>query len=162
MGSTQADDALETSIRELAEPLAASLGVEVLAVEIRGQQGRRLVRVTADALDLEAEAGLDIDTVATFSRKLGKALDEHDPISGGYTLEVSSPGADRPLRRPRDFARNVGREVRLVPNDAAPSASERTGTVVDVTDTELTLEIDGVDHVVPLADVDHGTVVLPW
>ena len=162
MGDTDKQDALETSIAALAEPLATPLGVEVVAVDVRGQKGRRLVRVTADAIDLEAASGPDIDTIATLSRKLGKALDEHDPIAGGYTLEVTSPGADRPLRRPRDFARNVGREVRLVPNEDGPTIAAHTGVVVDVTETELTLEIDGAEVVVPLTDVDHGTVVLPW
>ena len=161
-GST--NDPLAAGVLDLAEPLAEPLGVEVIAVDVRGQKGRRLVRVTADTRDLEAAAGLDIDTIATLSRRLGRALDEHDPIAGGYTLEVTSPGADRPLRRPRDFARNVGREVRVVAAEEADTtdASERTGIVTAVTETDLTLEIDGTDHVVPLADVDHGVVVLPW
>ncbi len=155
-------DALEQSIAALVEPLATPLGVEVVAVEVRGQKGRRLVRITADALDLDAEAGPDIDGLAHLSRKVGKALDEHDPIAGGYTLEVTSPGADRPLRRPRDFARNVGREVRLVPHEDGPTLDAPSGVVVDVTETELTLETDGAEVVVPLTDIDHATVVLPW
>jgi ribosome maturation factor RimP len=162
MDETGTQDALETSIAALAEPLATPLGVEIVAVDVRGQKGRRLVRITADALDLEAEAGPDIDTIAHLSRKLGQALDEHDPIVGGYTLEVTSPGADRPLRRPRDFARNVGREVRLVPREEDPDAAAQTGIVLDVTETDLTLETDGAEVVVPLSDIDHATVVLPW
>jgi ribosome maturation factor RimP len=162
MEDSSTQDALEQSIATLAEPLATPLGIEVVAVDVRGQKGRRLVRVTADALDLDADAGPDIDTIAHLSRKLGKALDEHDPIAGGYTLEVTSPGADRPLRRPRDFARNVGREVRLVPHEHGPTLDAPTGVVVDVTETELTLESDGAEVVVRLTDIDHGTVVLPW
>jgi ribosome maturation factor RimP len=155
-------DGLEAAVLALAQPIAQPLGAEVLAVEVKGQKGRRLVRVTADSIALDADAGLDIDTIATFSRKLAKALDEADPIDGGYNLEVTSPGADRPLTSPRDFARNLGREVRLVEHDADAEAPARTGIVTGVTETELTLEIDGVEHAVPFADVDHGLVVLPW
>lgn len=162
MQDTSKQDALEQSIAALAEPLATPLGVEVVDVDVRGQKGRRLVRVTADALDLDADAGPDIDTIAHLSRKLGKVLDEHDPIAGGYTLEVTSPGADRPLRRPRDFARNVGREIRLVPHEDGPAIGVDAGVVVGVTETELTLETDGAEVVVLLTDIDHATVVLPW
>lgn len=161
MDDTTARDALASTITDLAEPLATPLGLEVVAVDVRGQKGRRLVRVTADALDL-ADAGPDIDTIATLSRTLAKTLDDHDPIAGGYTLEVTSPGADRPLRRPRDFARNVGREVRLVPRGDDAGTDRQTGVVVAVTETELTLETEGTEVVVALADVDHGIVVLPW
>jgi ribosome maturation factor RimP len=162
MQDTSKQDALERSIAALAEPLATPLGIEVVDVDVRGQKGRRLVRVTADALDLDADAGPDIDGLAHLSRKLGKVLDEHDPIAGGYTLEVTSPGADRPLRRPRDFARNVGREIRLVAHEDGPAIGVDAGVVVGVTETELTLENDGAEVVVLLTDVDHATVVLPW
>jgi ribosome maturation factor RimP len=148
---------LVARVRDLAGPLAADLDVELIEIEVKGQKGRRLVRVTADSADLEAQPGLDIDVIARLSRDLSKLLDEHDPIPGGYTLEVTSPGADRPLTRPRDFARNIGRDVRVVREE-----DELTGTLLAVTETELTLESDRTEVVVPLADVDHGKVVLPW
>lgn len=171
---------LAARVRALADPLALEQGLEVLEVDVRGPSGRRLVRITADAADLTSSVGTDVDVLARFSRDLGAHLDEHDPVPGGYTLEVTSPGADRPLRRARDFARNVGREVRIVrravddPRDAddaddAAQAEDRdgpgglTGTLTAVTDTEITLTSDS-DRVivVPLQDIDHGKVVLPW
>jgi ribosome maturation factor RimP len=154
------DTTLANRIRSLAEPLAAAHAAEVLDVVVKGGKGRRLVRVTADAAALDASAGLDIDTIAALSRQLGSALDEQDLVPGAYDLEVTSPGADRPLRRPRDFARNVGREVRL--HLAEGCEGPDGGTVVTVTDSELTLDADGAEVTIPLADVDHGTVVLPW
>ncbi|GGI06520.1 ribosome maturation factor RimP [Egicoccus halophilus] len=148
---------LPERVRELASPLADDLDVELVDVEVKGSGTRRLVRLVADA-----EGGLDVDVIAALSRRVGSALDERDLIPSSYTLEVTSPGVDRPLRRPRDFARNVGREVRLVREQDAPGDREVTGTVVVADDSSVTLEVDGDEVVVPLADIDHGKVVLPW
>jgi ribosome maturation factor RimP len=160
--ATTDEEALPAQVRALVEPLAAALDVEVLDVQVKGSPGRRLVRVTADAADLETAAGLDIDTIATLSRRLGDALDADDLIPGAYTLEVTSPGADQPLSRARDFARNRGREVRVTRHQDAEEAPPVTGTVVAVTDDTVTLATADGDLDVPLEDVDHATVVLPW
>jgi ribosome maturation factor RimP len=151
------DAELPARLTELAAPMAAELGLELDEVEIRGQRGSRKVRLVT-----YAEEGLDVDSVARLSRMVGQALDEQDLIAGSYTLEVSSPGADRPLRRGRDFARNIGRDVRLVPREGAEDAQETTGTVVAVDDDEITLEADGAEVSIPLVEIDHGKVVLPW
>ncbi|MEX2550105.1 MAG: ribosome maturation factor RimP [Nitriliruptoraceae bacterium] len=154
------DESLPEVISELAWPIAADLGIEVLDVAVKGQRGSRKVRITADSADLDAEAGVDIDVIAAFSRALGGLLDEHDPIAGGYTLEVTSPGADRPLVRPRDFARNRGREVRI---QLAPEGEgELTGELVAVSASTVTLSTRDGDHDVSFDDIVRGHVVLPW
>lgn len=150
---------LAATVRELAEPLAAELEVDLVDVEIKGQSGRHVVKVIADAL--EPGAGLDVDVIATLSRRLASSLEDDDPFPGAYTLEVSSPGATRPLRRGRDFVRNRGREVRLH-LVAGTSPGELVGEVVDADDEAVTLATRDGERVVPLADVDHGQVVLPW
>jgi ribosome maturation factor RimP len=153
------DDTALARVRELVLPIADELGVEVLDVVIAGARGRRVVRIVADSADLSAGSGLDVGTIATLSRRLGAALDEHDVLAGAYTLEVTSPGVDRPLRTARDFARNVGRDVRVV---RAGDRDELAGSVVAADDEHLTLQVDGDEVEVPFADVDHGVVVLPW
>ncbi len=155
------DQQLAARVRALAAPLAEAAGLEVLDVVVRARGSRHLVRVTADSSSLDPEEGLGIDAAASLSRRLGAALDEHDPFPGAYDLEVSSPGADRPLRTARDFARNIGREVRLHHVDGH-EPRERRGNLVAVTEASLALAIDGADVDVLLEDVDHGTVVLPW
>ncbi len=163
---TTKETAIADHVRGLADPLATALAVEVLDVRVSGPSGRRLVRVTIDLLDLDADEGVDIDTVATLTRQLNEALDEVDPVPGRYTLEVTSPGADQPLVRARDFARNRGREVKVAVSDASADVAddpvEHTGVVVAVTDTDLTLDIDDTELVVPLADIEQARVVLPW
>lgn len=160
--ATRDDTTLASRVRALAEPIATRLDVELVDVEVKGQKGRRLVRLVADTADPHASSGLDIDVIARLSRDVADELDVHDPVPGGYTLEVTSPGADRPLRRWRDFARNVGRDVRIVRADDDGVGDEMAGTLLDVTETEITLESDRTQVVVPLAEVDHGKVVLPW
>jgi ribosome maturation factor RimP len=161
MASTE-DPELVAAVHDLAAPLAAARGMEILEVRVKGHKGSRMVRVVADVADLDADHDLDVDTVAELSRELGDALDEHDPIAGGYRLEVSSPGVDRPLTRPRDFRRNVGRQVRVELTSDADAPSELTGTLVDATDTEITLEDEAGSQVVPLGTIARGHVVLPW
>ncbi|MTV23919.1 ribosome maturation factor RimP [Nitriliruptoraceae bacterium ZYF776] len=161
MAAKRPDDAaLPGAVRELAAPLADELGVDLVDVEVKGHRGGRVVKLVADAL--EPGAGLDLDAIATLSRRVGDALDERDLVAGRYTLEVTSPGVDRPLRRPRDFARNLTREVRLVLHPREDGPNELRGTVVASDDEQVTLEVDGAEQVVALADIDHGKVVLPW
>jgi ribosome maturation factor RimP len=148
---------LPAAIHDLVTPLASELDAELLDVEVKGQQGRRVVRLIVDA-----DGGLDIDVIAKLSRRAGDALDEQDVVPGSYTLEVTSPGADRPLRQPRDFARNTGRDVRVLRKEDLEGPRELTGTVVAATADGVTLQLDGDEVTVPLDEVDHGKVVLPW
>jgi ribosome maturation factor RimP len=89
-------------VRELVEPLLAAHGVEVVDVE---QLGATL-RVTVDR-----PGGIDLDAVSGATLVVSDALDRHDPLPGRYTLEVSSPGLERPLRTPAHFQRFVGTAV---------------------------------------------------
>lgn len=148
-------------INELAQPIAVSKSIDLVDVEVKGQGNRRIVRLVADA-----EGGLDVDRIASLSREVADLLEEHDTMEGAYTLEVTSPGADRPLRTERDFSRNVGRDVRIVRSEAAAedaeTAGEVTGELVAVADGAVTVEVDGTPTVVAISDIDHGKVVLPW
>lgn len=150
---------LDARVHAIAAPLAEEDGLELEEVEIRGHRGSRKVRLV-----VHAESGLDIDEIARLSRRVGGALDDEDVVAGSYTLEVTSPGADRPLRTARDFARNIGREVRVAIGGGGDdeSTTETVGRVDAVDDEQIQLSVDGSEVTVPLRDVDHGTVVLPW
>lgn len=158
--SGTAVDSLVAEVRELAEPLTAEHGVDLLDVEVKGQRGSRVVRVVVDS-----ETGVGVDTCAEVSRDLERRLDEADPVAGRYTLEVTSPGATRPLTTPRDLRRNVGRSVRVVRTGdavAAGAAGEVTGELIAVDEHGITLDVDGEAISLPLSDVEHARVVLPW
>jgi len=92
-------------VTELIVPIAASLGYELVRVRFKGQ----VLQIMAERPD----GTMNIDDCATFSRAVSAVLDEADPITDGYSLEVSSPGIDRPLTRAKDFANWAGNEVKV-------------------------------------------------
>ena len=98
----------EEQIRQLAEPLLASEGMELVLVECLKMPTRWLVRIFMDR-----EGGVTVDDCAHISNQLGDLLDVHDVPPGPYTMEVSSPGLDRPLDSDRDFLKYRGSQVRL-------------------------------------------------
>lgn len=155
---------LPGNVQALVDQIGHDLGVHPLEVVLTGSGGHRVLRVVIDTLDLAPEAVLDVDVVADMSRQLSAALDEHDPIPGSYTLEVTSPGADRRLTTFRDFARNRGRRVRLVRHaeGEAEVGQPVEGELIAATEQELTLQVDGREVTITLESVDHGNVVLPW
>jgi ribosome maturation factor RimP len=154
------DETLPARVRDLAVPLAEQLEVDLVDVEIVGQPGRRVVKLVADAID--PTEGLDVDRIAKLSRQVGAALDEADLVPGAYTLEVTSPGATRPLRRPRDFARNLGREVVVTRLEDLGEPREVRGEVAGVDDDAVTIAAGDEEVAVRFDAIDHGKVVLPW
>jgi ribosome maturation factor RimP len=145
--------ALPSHVLELAERAASTHGVEVLELELRGQGRGRVLSVI-----LDADGPVEADVVERVSKDLSRALDQADPLQGSYTLEVTTPGLERPLQSARDFRRQRGHEVRIV----AGVASAVQGMVVDADDQAVTLDVDGSQVQVPLSDVVRGKVVLPW
>ena len=105
-------------VREIAERVAASSGLEVVEVEFRGGGKSRMLRVFLDkpaAGSGDPLAGVTHEDCANFSREFGTILDVEDAMPGGpYTLEVSSPGLDRKLTRPSDFERFTGSRLRVM------------------------------------------------
>lgn len=120
---------IEHEIQTLIEPLVADFGAEVFDVTWGG--GRLKVAV-------DAPGGIDTTTLSKVSRTISQELDLHDPIESRYTLEVSSPGLERRLRRPEHFAKSIGRSVTLKLRDGKTRLS---GEIVEATDAEVTLRL---------------------
>jgi ribosome maturation factor RimP len=153
---------LPPRVLELASEAAADQGVEVLEALITGGPAGRTLRVT-----LDADTPIASETVEKVSRQLSRALDDEDPLPGRYTLEVGTPGLDRPLTTARDFRRQQGHPVRITPAEGAalPAADKNgqvQGVVVAVDGDTVTLDVDGEEIAVRLPDVGKGKVVLPW
>ncbi len=118
----------------LAEPILAEQGLELVDVELR-REGRGLtLRVLADR-----EGGVDLEGLSRVSRELAVLFDVEEPIPGPYTLEVSSPGIDRPLRKPDHFARYLGKRVRLRSHVPLNGQRNFSGTLATVTAGGVTL-----------------------
>jgi ribosome maturation factor RimP len=149
---------LPSRVQKLAEQVATDHGVEVLELTLRRQGRSRVLSVV-----LDSEQPVDADVVERVTKGLSRALDDGDPLPGSYTLEVTTPGLDRPLRTGRDFRRQRGHEVRIVRAAAAGQPrSEVRGVVVTADDQAVTVDVGGDQIRVPLSDVVRGKVVLPW
>jgi len=96
------------SVRAVAAPIVRALALDLVDVECAGQGARTIVRVFIDK-----PAGVTLDDCEQAHLSISRALDVHDPIPHAYTLEVSSPGLDRPLKRREDFTRSIGKLVNV-------------------------------------------------
>ena len=121
--------AIADRVRELVVPLAQAASVDIYDVEHHGG----MVRVLVDA-----DGGVDLEALAKLSRSVSRALDEQDLIDGRYTLEVSSPGLERPLRTPDHFRLAAGCEVKVKTRPGFDGPRRLTGVLEAVAD-------DGVD-----------------
>src|SRR5947199_1948131 len=131
-------------VREIAERVAASSGLEVVDVELRGGGKSRMLRVFLDkpAAGTDPLAGVTHEDCANLSREVGTILDVEDAMSGGsYTLEVSSPGLDRKLSRAADFERFVGSLVKLTTREPVLNNRNFEGRLEAFRDNRLTLDI---------------------
>ncbi len=139
---------LTGEVWRLVEPVALQAGLEVVDVEyLKGGPGM-VLRITIDK-----DGGVTIDDCAAFSQLVGDILDVVDPIPGPYHLEVSSPGINRPLKRPQDFRRFAGE--RVVVETAPPLQGRRRfkGRLLGLTQETVSVECyDGV-HEIPLSSI---------
>ncbi len=119
--------------------MAASSGVEVVEVELRGGGKARMLRIVIDKPE-----GVTHEDCANLSREVGTILDVEDAVPGGsYVLEVSSPGLDRRLTKPADYERFTGNRVRLVTREPVGGRRDFDGRLTSFTDGRLTLELPG-------------------
>lgn len=140
----------EQPILDLLRGPLASSGLDIEAVEIATAGRRRMVRVLVDK-----DGGVTLDDIAESARSVSGLLDDSDVMGEApYTLEVTSPGVDRPLTLPRHWRRNVDRLVKVARTDG----STLTGRVKDADDAGATLEVDGQAQTLMYDDVAKARV----
>jgi ribosome maturation factor RimP len=124
-------------VREIAERVATSSGLEVVDVELRGGGKSRMLRIVIDK-----PAGVTHEDCANVSREVGTILDVEDAVPGGsYLLEVSSPGLDRKLTRPADYERFAGSRVKLTTREPVNGNRHFEGRLESFRDGHLTLDV---------------------
>ena len=138
----------------LLEPAVEALGFELVELEFHGQGGGSLLR-----LYIDRPAGVTLDDCEQVSRQVSAVLDVEDPVPGAYTLEVSSPGLDRPLRKLTDYVRFAGRRAKL--ELLLPRAGRRryTGTLKGLEAEDVLIEVDGEMQKLPLAEIAKARLV---
>jgi len=151
----------ERAVADLAEPVLEELGFRLVRVKISGRDGGT-VQIMAERPSGE----MTVDDCATISRRLSPVLDAYDPMPGQYHLEVTSPGIDRPLVRPSDFALWVGHEAKIELRELVDGRKRFRGMIEDVADDEvqLKIELDGKAEPViiglPFSLIDEAKLVV--
>jgi ribosome maturation factor RimP len=132
-------------IRAAADRVVQSHGLELFDVQLRRESSGWVVRVFIDKPGTSGtpEDSVGVEECAAVSRELSTILDVEDPIDRAYTLEVSSPGLDRPLRGARDYERFTGRAAKLVVNEPVDGQTAFAGRIRGVEDDVLVFEAQG-------------------
>jgi ribosome maturation factor RimP len=140
-------------VRSVAGRVAASYGLEIFDVQFRREAPGLILRVRIDRPGpaARAEESVSVEDCARVSRDLSAVLDVEDVVPTAYTLEVSSPGLDRPLRRPDDYRRFAGRRAKVVMRERVDGQGFFKGRLGGVDGAEVVIEADdGRTHRVPL------------
>ena len=149
---------VESRVHELVAPLAAEKGLEVVDVRFTGGQ----LQVFVDRAE-----GIDLDALSAFSSLVSRVLDEEDPVPGRYTLEVSSPGLERPLRTPEHFGRFVGSTVSIKTRADVPGERRERGRLEAADDQGIVVVSSegprrGEPRRLAYADIERARTVFEW
>lgn len=135
----------------LLEPLADHNGLELVTVEVSGGQRHLTVRVF-----LDREGGIDIDAIAAANAWISEALDGLSRLNNSYTLEVSSPGIERVLRKQTDFTRFSGERVSVQTTRPVEGRSRFAGRLLGVEGDDVVIEVDEQEHRVPFTLIERA------
>ena len=134
----------EQSLLDALEPRAVAEGIELVTIEIVGAKKAPTIRVYIDT-----DHGVGFDELSSAQAWMGDLMDEIDPFPGAYTLEVSSPGIDRPLRTPEHFERFAGEQCVVKTSRPIDGRSSFTGELKGVEDSSVIVEVDGSAFAIP-------------
>ena len=149
---------MSNNLEKIIEPVVSSLGYETVRVLLSGQV-RQTLQVMIDVEDASRE--ITVEDCAKVSRALSKVLDEKDPIKNEYSLEVSSPGIDRPLTKPKHFERFKGYEAKIETVDSVENRKRFKGILVDVdAQNNVHINMDGKEYVVAFNNIAKAKLVL--
>ena len=142
-------------VHALIEPIVAAAGIELVDVE----HGPGLLKVT-----LDKEGGIDLDTITGASEQISDLLDVHDPVPGRYTLEVTSPGVERPLRTPSEFKRFAGNGTAVViRTNPGVNGDRRIQGVLEAADDErIVVAVDDDRRELAYSDIERARTVFEW
>src|SRR5262249_29948621 len=160
-------------LTSVAAPVCHAAGFDLVELRFVLEQAGWVLRVCVD-LPLEAGVALqevpsdrvDLEDCENLSRELSAVLDVNDPIPQAYSLEVSSPGIDRPLRTAAHFTHFTGSEAKIQLDGPlhTETGERRTfgGFLRGVTDERVKIDVDGQSFELPIADIDHAKLVPDW
>ncbi len=137
------------------DPYVAAEGVELDDIEILG--GGQIVRVTVDAND-----PIGVDVIAELSKGIGRLIEEDDPFTGSYTLEVSSPGLERKLTRVNHYKKAIGRSIRVKTFAGVDGEKNHQGALISADERGFVVDIDGTERKFQYGDVSLTRTIFTW
>ncbi len=144
-------------LQNMLEPVVAKLGYELVRILTIGQKNPTL-QIMIDRLDGE---NIVVDDCATVSRAVSELLDEKDPIAGQYSLEVSSPGLDRPLTKIEHFKRFAGYEAKIETAVEVSGRKRFKGRLSEVdSENRIHINMDGTDYAIAFADINKAKLII--
>jgi ribosome maturation factor RimP len=144
----------QTHLWELFEPVVKGMGYDLIEIEHFPNPKHGVLR-----LYIDKEGGVNVDDCSTVSRQVSALIDVEDPVSGQFNLEISSPGADRPLRRLVDFQRFIGSLVKL--KTVMPLEGQRNfkGRLLEASEETVVIETDDEEISLPMSTIDKARIV---
>ncbi len=146
-----------TALTRLIDPEVKALGFDLVRVAMVGGTSDPTLQVMAERPETRQ---LDLSDCETISRRISEILDEKDPIEGGYRLEVSSPGIDRPLTRPQDFLDWKGHEARLKLAETLQGAKQDSGVIQGIDKGIVLISTPKGDREVPFESIASAKLLL--
>ena len=148
--------ALSQVIERIITPTVEGMGYELVRLTVSGGQ-RKTLQVMAEPKD---GRNMSLDDCSHLSRAISAALDVEDPIEGAYSLEVSSPGIDRPLTRAKDYERFAGFEAKLETRAPIDGRKRFKGKLLGLAGQNIRIEVEGVELALPLEEIEKAKLVL--
>jgi ribosome maturation factor RimP len=132
------------SVIKVIEPVLTSYGVELVDIEYQRERSGWVLRIY-----LDKEGGITLDDCSQISKEVGELIEVNDLIDHYYTLEVSSPGLNRPLKREKDFIRSIGKLIRVRTKETIEGQKNFMGELLSYRDDAIVLGIEGKEKVIP-------------
>jgi ribosome maturation factor RimP len=141
----------------LVRTVVEGAGLELVEVSFGREQGRRVLSVSVDR-----EGGVDLEAIADVNRRIARRLDLEGFDPGPYSLEVGSPGIERPLRSPAEFARRVGERVKVKTTRPVDGARTLVGTILAADERQLKIATDRDERTIPFEEIASARTVFEW
>lgn len=141
-------------LQNLLAPVVEALEFECWGVEFLSQGRHSILRVY-----IENGTGITVDHCELVSRQLSAVLDVEDPVSGEYTLEVSSPGMDRPLFTLTQYAANAGQQVKIKLRSPVEQKRNYMGVLRGVEENDVVVQVDNYEYLLPIELIEKANIV---